>query len=60
MLKEFDPMDEKESVSEFFMASIEVNTPINAIIPMAMISAVKNVRSLFPTMDCSASLTFST
>ncbi len=53
-------MDEKESVSEFFMASIEVNTPINAIIPMAMISAVKNVRSLFPTMDCSASLTFST
>src|SRR5690606_29933469 len=59
ILNEFDPIEEKELVSEPCIASMEVNTPISAIIPMAIISAVRQVRNLLLTMDCKASFTFS-
>src|SRR5690606_41370281 len=59
MLNELEPMAENESVREFLMASIEVRIPTKAVMPIAMISAVRNVRSLLLLIDCSDSLTFS-
>src|SRR5690606_34278529 len=59
LLTEFDPIEEKELVSEPCIASMGVNTPISAILPMAIISAVRKVRNLWLTMDCTASFTFS-
>src|SRR5690606_10772626 len=59
MLKELDPMAENESVRELFIASIDVRIPTSAVMPMAMINAVKKVRNLLLLIDCSDSFTFS-
>src|SRR5690606_20579710 len=59
MVKELAPMEENESVNEFLIASIDVRIPTNAVIPMAIISAVRNVRSLLLLIDCNESFTFS-
>jgi len=58
-VKELAPMLEKVLFKEPSIASIEVRIPTKAVIPMAMMIAVKNVRSLLPFTDCKATLTFS-
>ena len=59
ILKEFDPIAENESETDPRIASIDVRMPTNAVIPIATISAVRNVRSLFALIECNDSFTLS-
>src|SRR5690606_566784 len=52
-------MAENDSVMDFSIASIEVRIPTSAVIPIAIISAVKNVRRRLLLMDCSEIVTVS-
>ena len=46
MLKAFAPMEEKLSFKLWFMASIAVMMPINAMMPKAMMATVMPVRNI--------------
>jgi hypothetical protein len=59
MVKELAPILENVLFNDPSIASIEVKIPTNAVIPIAIMIAVKNVRSLLPFTDCIATLTFS-
>jgi hypothetical protein len=59
MVNELAPMLENVLFKDPSIASIDVKIPTNAVMPIAMIIAVKNVRSLLPFTDCKATLTFS-
>jgi len=59
MVKELEPMLEKVLFNELLIASIEVKIPTKAIIPMAIINAVKTVRSLLSLIEPKATLILS-
>jgi hypothetical protein len=59
MVKELAPMLENVLFKDPSIASIEVSIPTSAVKPIAMMIAVKNVRSLLAFTDCMATLTFS-
>lgn len=60
IVKVFEPNSAKVLLTDFCIPSTAVKIPTNDVIPIAMIKAVRTVRSTFPLMDRTPSRIFST
>ena len=59
MVNELAPRSEKASLVNCLIPSMAVKIPIRAMIPIAIINDVNDVRSLLPAIDCKAMEIFS-